>query len=508
MKDYTNIQNGSDIRGVAIEGVPGEPVTLTPQAACDIAAAFALWLSEKYGKPCGALRVAVGRDSRLSGPALAAAVTEGLTGAGAAVADCGMASTPAMFMSTVLEGHRCDGAIMITASHLPYNRNGLKFFTADGGLEKTDIAWLTGTAAGSLPAGGGGKVQQVDLIGDYAAYLADKIRAGINDPDNYQQPLTGLKIAVDAGNGAGGFFATRVLEPLGADTSASRFLEPDGAFPNHIPNPEDKTAMASITEAVLQGGCDLGLIFDTDVDRAAAVDSEGREINRNRLVALMSAIVLADCPGSTIVTDSVTSSHLAAFIERELGGVHRRFKRGYKNVINESIRLCNEGIESPLAIETSGHGALRENFFLDDGAYLSAKIIIQFARLRREGKTIGSLLAGLGEPAESAELRFKIAGGAFGDYGKQVLADLQKLAETRPDWQIAPDNHEGIRISFNGAGERGWLLLRMSLHDPLMPLNIESDDVGGVRRIAAKLGNFLAGYDRLDTAPLHKLLEA
>ena len=506
MKDYSKIQNGSDIRGVAIEGVPGEPVTLTPEAATDLAAAFALWLSQKLGKPCDALRVAVGRDSRLSGPALAKAAISGLTGAGVTVADCGMASTPGMFMSTVLENHRYDGSIMITASHLPYNRNGLKFFTADGGLEKADIAWLTRTAAGELPTGGKGSVQQVDLIGDYAAYLANKIRAGINDPDNYEKPLTGFKIAVDAGNGAGGFFATQVLAPLGADVSASRFLEPDGTFPNHIPNPEDKTAMASITKAVLQGGCDLGLIFDTDVDRAAAVDSDGREINRNRLVALMAAIVLEDCPGGTIVTDSVTSSHLATFIEKELGGVHRRFKRGYKNVINESIRLCAEGIESPLAIETSGHGALRENYFLDDGAYLSAKIIIKAAQLRRQGKTLSSLLAGLNEPVESAELRFKIAGEGFGDYGKQVLADLQRFAESQPDWKIAPDNHEGIRVSFDKPGERGWFLLRMSLHDPLMPLNIESDDVGGVGRIAAKLSGFFAGYDRLDLTPLHKLL--
>ncbi|KAG2381180.1 uncharacterized protein HKW66_Vig0254970 [Vigna angularis] len=110
-------------------------------------------------------------------------------------------------------------------------------------------------------------------------------------------------------------------------------------FPNHIPNPEDKTAMKAITQAVLDNKADLGIIFDTDVDRSAAVDFTGREFNRNRLIALMAAIVLEEHPGTTIVTDSVTSDGLTTFIEKKLGGKHHRFKRGYKNVIDEAIRL-------------------------------------------------------------------------------------------------------------------------------------------------------------------------
>ncbi|KOM58660.1 hypothetical protein LR48_Vigan11g169400 [Vigna angularis] len=110
-------------------------------------------------------------------------------------------------------------------------------------------------------------------------------------------------------------------------------------FPNHIPNPEDKTAMKAITQAVLDNKADLGIIFDTDVDRSAAVDFTVREFNRNRLIALMAAIVLEEHPGTTIVTDSVTSDGLTTFIEKKLGGKHHRFKRGYKNVIDEAIRL-------------------------------------------------------------------------------------------------------------------------------------------------------------------------
>lgn len=119
-----------------------------------------------------------------------------------------------------------------------------------------------------------------------------------------------------AGNGAGGFYASQVLKPLGADVSGSQFLEPDGRFPNHIPNPENEDAMASVCSAVLEAKADLGIIFDTDVDRAGCVDAAGREINRNRLVALASAIVLEQYPGGTVVTDSITSDGLKVFIER------------------------------------------------------------------------------------------------------------------------------------------------------------------------------------------------
>ena len=217
----------------------------------------------------------------------------------------------------------------------------------------------------------------------YSNILIDKIREEVNSSENYERPLEGKKIIVDAGNGAGGFFADKVLAKLGANIEGSQFTEPDGNFPNHIPNPENKQAMNSIKEAVIKNKADLGIIFDTDVDRAAIVSSDGKEINKNALIALISSIVLEENPNSIIVTDSVTSSGLSEFITN-LGGFHHRFKRGYKNVINESKRLNEKGNESYLAIETSGHAALKENYFLDDGAYLIAKILIKMAKLKEE----------------------------------------------------------------------------------------------------------------------------
>ncbi|WP_309740412.1 phosphomannomutase/phosphoglucomutase [Chamaesiphon sp. OTE_20_metabat_361] len=498
--NWNKLQNGSDIRGVALEGVKDERVNLTPEVAKILGRAFVMWLSGKLNKPGAKLILAVGRDSRLSGSALMEATLDGITDAGSQAQDFGMASTPAMFMSTITAGFECDGAIMLTASHLPFNRNGLKFFTARGGLEKQDISDILQLAASNNfeVAAVKGAIFQRDFMSVYANQFVEQIRSSVNHPTNFDRPLTGLKIIVDAGNGAGGFYADRVLAPLGADTTGSQFLEPDGTFPNHVPNPEDPTAMAAICQAVIAHQADFGIIFDTDVDRSAAVDSSGKELNRNRLIGLISAIVLQEYPHSTIVTDSITSDGLTQFIEQDLGGVHHRFKRGYKNVINESIRLNNEGKSSWVAIETSGHAAMKENHFLDDGAYLVSKLLIELAKSRLAGKFLTDLIANLQEPAESQELRIKIATADFQAYGNEVIDRMQTFAASQTDWKIVPNNYEGVRVSCTSESESGWFLLRLSLHDPVIPVNIESNVAGGVDRIKQRLLSFLKTQQLLD----------
>ena len=494
--DYKKLQNGSDIRGVALEGIEGQHVNLTEQVCKDIGRGFALWLMNKTGKQ--QLRVAVGRDSRLSGEALCCWICQAMVEQGLQVTDFGMASTPAMFMCTVTEGYAFDGSVMITASHLPFNRNGFKFFTPEGGLEKGDIKQILEFAEGDkTTALEAGSLVQGGFMDAYAAILADKIRAATGE----QKPLEGFKIVVDAGNGAGGFYVDKVLKPLGADTEGSRFLEPDGSFPNHIPNPEDKEAMESIMEAVRETNADLGIIFDTDVDRAGAVLSDGSELNRNRIIAMLAAILLREHPGTTIVTDSITSSGLAKFIE-EKGGIHHRFKRGYRNVINESIRLNNLGQDSQLAIETSGHGAFKENYFLDDGAYIVTKLLIELARGKKEGYKLESLIASMEEPAESLEFRMNILVEDFKTYGQEVIDKLNAYAATKEGWSLAPNNFEGVRVNLDEAHGNGWFLLRLSLHDPLLPLNIESNSIGGAKTIAAELAGFIADFDKLDAAKL------
>ena len=228
------------------------------------------------------------------------------------------------------------------------------------------------------------------------------------------------------------------------------------------------------------------------------MDSKGNEINRNRLVAVAAAIALEGNDGGTVVTDSITSSGLKEFIEKNLGGKHYRYRRGYKNVIDKALELNARGINCPLAIETSGHAAMRENYFLDDGAYLCTKIIIKAAQLRQEGKDLSDLTADLKEPLESREIRFKITEKDFRACGEKIIADLTAYAEQQPGWQLADDNREGVRVAFDKENGDGWFLLRLSVHDPIMPLNIESDSEGGVDVIREKLYAFLKTTDGLE----------
>ena len=513
--DFLTLQNGSDIRGVALEGVEGEHVNLTPEVCLNIGAAFALWLAAKTGRRSESLVIGIGRDSRLSGESLEKALAEGLAAQQVTIVLCSLATTPAMFMGTVFEQTNFDGSIMITASHLPFNRNGFKFFDKSGGLERDDITEILCSAAAlqstalQQPAGahyasagesGMPKCRPFDLLALYSEHLRTAIKKGLNF--QAERPLANLKIAVDAGNGAGGFFAEQVLKVLGADTGGSRFLEPDGTFPNHIPNPENKAAMEAARAAVIQSGADLGLIFDTDVDRMSAVLSGGTEVNRDAIIAMTAAILAPDYPHSTIVTDSVTSDRLTFFLERELGLTHLRYMRGYKNVINKCRELNEHGITSPLAMETSGHGALKENYYLDDGAFLAVKLVTALANAKHEGKNIETLINKLPPPVEEAELRLKIQGEDFKTYGMAVLQAFKERAGNA-GFEL-PQSYEGVRLSFNSTEVQGWMLLRLSLHDPVMPLNIESARKDGLAKLKDIARTLLDGFDRLDISALAK----
>ena len=487
--DWMKLKSGTDVRGVALEGVPGEEVNLTDEAVTGIMKAFCAWAAQRCGKE--KLTIAIGHDSRLSAGRISACAVKAVTESGCDAIVTGLSSTPSMFMLLQEEDIGADASVMITASHLPFNKNGLKFFTPEGGLEGKDIADILAMAAEGAALSGSGCVRELCYIDRYSEGLVRFVR----EKTGQEKPLAGKKIVVDAGNGAGGFYVDKVLAPLGADTEGSQFLEPDGNFPNHIPNPEDKKAMHAISQRVKETGADFGIIFDTDVDRAGAVDSQGEEINRNRLIALISAILLQEKSG-TIVTDSVTSDGLTAFIESR-GGKHCRYKRGYRNVIDKAKELNAAGEYSPLAIETSGHAALMENYFLDDGAYLVTRILVSLAQLAKEGKDIGDLIADLPEPAEAAEVRlgFTTLGKQdFKNNGNFAIRELQLRVPDLPGMTLAAENFEGVRINFDKDHGDGWALVRMSLHEPIMPINFESNSKGGCCVIANELIALLAPY--------------
>ncbi len=498
------LKNGSDIRGIAIEKLNNSKnnnkIELTNSVVSGICKAFAIWLSRNSGLNYKDMTIAVGHDSRLSAMRIKNVIINTLRDIGVNIYDCSLTSTPAMFMA--ISSLQCTASIEITASHLSSDKNGLKFFTCDGGLSPENIDEILSIAEEKLDVLSNfvGNVRTINLMNYYSEKLRNLIKQGINSKKNYNMPLKNLKIIVDAGNGAGGFFARDVLKPLGADITGSIGLDPDGNFPIHVPNPEDPDAMKTITHTTLNYQADLGIIFDTDVDRVAIVDATGEQFSKSKFVALVSAIVLKRSPGSIVVTDSVTSESLRNFINN-LGGHQFRYKRGYNNVINMAKKINIKNNSCPLAIETSGHAAFRENNFIDDGAYLACKIIIQLVLLKSQNKTIHSLISNYKKPTNEINLRLKINADKFNNV-EQILSDLEILAKSSKNIDLDTENIEGTRIHFFAKHQNGWVLLRKSLHEPMLIVYAESYVTGGLKSILDFMKQFFKKYDFLDISSL------
>lgn len=489
---FEKLISGTDIRGI-VSDFEEKKANLTEKEVKEIAEAFGKWITQKCEKSAKNesrnIRVAVGYDARHTGPLFSEIIRDELKSQGIDVLNCKMSITPSLFMTTIFPNYKSDAAIMITASHLPSYYNGIKFFTKDGGVEKEDLFEMVKFLKKGKKVGKGNETVK-NLADDYAKYLCELIRKEAN---NGEKPLENLKIVIDAGNGAAGFFAEKVINELGGDSKGSQFLNPDGDFPNHVPNPEVPEAINSIKEAVLKSNADFGIIFDADGDRSAFIDKSGREINRNRLIALVSDILLKQKPNGIIVTDSITSTELTKFIESR-NGIHHRFKRGYKNVINEAKRLNAEGKYSPLAIETSGHAALINNYFLDDGAYMAALLLIQLVQSKKENIDFTAVLNELGEPVEEKELRIKIEDDNFRELGNKILKDLEEYVKTIKNWEKVEPNYEGVRVNVD---KDNWFLIRMSLYEPLFCINIETSEVGKLSKILKEIYKFLGKYKQV-----------
>lgn len=493
---WLKLRSGAEIRG------PEQ--MLTDARVEKLGYAFALWLAERMETTPDRLTLAVGRDARPSGARIKAALTRGVTAADCDVLDCGQCAMPALFMTAQDGPDRADGAVMVSASASTPGLNGLKFITSRGGLQSADVEAILRIAASTeVPER---LVVRLDADGRYFDRLRQAAAQSLED--DALRPLLGMRVIVDARGSVGAAF-TAFLDALGVETEGSLRPE-DGESADHIPDPEDPATLETVANAVRENRADLGVILTADGDRAALVDQDGSPVAQNRLIALIAAMLLDERPGMTIVTDSVTSNGLSAFIS-EWGGVHYRFKRGYRNVIDEAVRLNDEGIDCPLAIETSGHAAFRDNGFLDDGLYLATRVICEALNRKREGQNLFALIDDLQEPVESVEIRLPIL--EFEDWTPEEEA--QELVEVilshtlvNPEWTAAPDNREGVRITFNldGGVNNAWLQLRMSVHDPVMALNAQSAVTGGVGRILGELYALIGDTKWVDLAPLKKAL--
>ena len=532
-EELTKLQSGSDIRGKYASDEDsykiehGGTALLTPTAAYFLGYSFArmvqqiekrkLDAADAYTSSGGGdVTICVGRDPRTHGKILAEYVCMGAHNAGASVIDIGYASTPSMFEFCRCESLACDGGIMITASHLPKDRNGMKLFTKSGGFTKTDVGVLVNGALTKLTS-----LEDVSIpdtrqnyynardASKYMAHYASTLKNALtrelslglsaDSLSDIPLPLAGLRIVLNAGNGAGCFF-NEVLHDLGADVSASIGIVPDSRFPNGIPNPENLEMVEATINVCEQVNADIGIMLDTDADRcgfviprtvnkARDICSDYEPINRNRLIALLSVIFSNSSPGCTIVTDSVTSEGLSAFVTKDLGLQHVRYLKGYANVINKAKELTENGIaNAEVAIETSGHCAMKENGYLDDGTYTAVKVIGFLARLERsrnDGNTDDSkksrslldFIEGLVEMPIAEELRLIVKDDSLATTSSSFDIIIEKLTEVCNGdyemWELDEDNLEGIRIRTRGA-PGGFFMLRKSLHDPVISIQIET----------------------------------
>ena len=356
--------------------------------------------------------------------------------------------------------------------------------------------------------------------------------APTSNSDSTKLPLDGIRIVLNAGNGSG-FFFNQVLKDCGADVSNSIHLTPDGTFPEKtgVPNPEYQPMMDETIAACEKCKADIGIMLDTDADRCGFVvptsgGSSTRKydaLNRNRLIALLGVIFSSTSPGCTFVTDSVTSEGLAKFL-KALGLNHVRYLKGYANVIGKAKELTESGqAMAEVAIETSGHCAMRENGYLDDGTYTAVKVIGLLARMmknknlkNKKDKNTGSLfdlISELEELDEVGELRMEVTDGSI-ETTQFLFSRLQSLIEdachVNINWALDEENLEGVRVRTGSNDENGFFMLRKSLHDPIISLQIEGNDKTTVSEAVVKpLLNLINEHEmflQLDTAVLEKYI--
>lgn len=504
--------NGFDLRGCTVISEDGPLLDTT--SAFFVGIAFGEYIkSLNPGKR--RLKVGIGKDPRESGNILSLWLASGIeytsdqeNDVNVEAYDVGLATTPSMFvscseeiLSKIDESHfdndlkpwPFEGAVSITASHLPSHWNGFKFFTpfhpsniGSEGLERM-VEFLCISKYNNVePFVKSSSRISLPFLPIYSKFLQYTIKGLLSSLDDVgaSLPLKGLKVVVNAGNGAGGFLAD-CLSELGADTSDSLNLLPDGSFPSHIPNPEDKIAISMTADQTKLSKATLGICLDCDADRVGIIDGKsGKVINRNNLVALVSTIALQNefTKGGTIVTDSATSNGITRYVEMILKGKHLRFKKGYRYVIEKARTIS----DSVAAIECSGHGAWKENGWVDDGCYTAIRILTQYVILRSklgdENVSISSLISDYSDPIESTELRLKMNSSnviSRKDITNEAVKIINEIGNSTPGWSVEPINYEGIRVNFNN-GE-GWVMMRSSLHEPMLSLHIESEVLGGIK---------------------------
>ncbi len=444
MQIAASIFKAYDIRGIV-------PSTLNEDVARSVGRAFgqaALAEGERV--------VAVGRDGRLSGPALSQALMAGLVEAGVDVLDVGMCTTPMLYFAA---STLCTSGIMVTGSHNPKDYNGFKMVLAGRAIYGPEIQALRQTIETerwSLP--GGGQVRQADVLEAYTARIVGDVR--LSRP---------IKVVVDCGNGVAGATAPGIFRALGCEV-LELFSKVDGTFPNHHPDPSKPENLRDVVRALQETDAELGLAFDGDGDRLGIVTKDGQTIYPDRQMMLFAQDVLSRVPGATILFDVKCTQRLAPAI-RAAGGVPEMYKTGHS-----LVKARMKEVDSPLGGEMSGHIFFKERWFgFDDGTYAGCRLLEILSREADPSAVLNALPTSFSTP----ELNVACAEGE----PHALTAELQALA---PEVFAAPaqiSTIDGLRVDWPD----GFGLIRASNTTPVLVLRFEGQTEAALQRIEAQM---------------------
>ena len=442
MQVAASIFKAYDIRGIV-------PSTLNEAVAEALGLAFGTEARRQ-----GEQTVAVGRDGRLSGPALSAALIRGLVAAGIDVIDIGLATTPMLYFAA---NTLCTSGIQVTGSHNPKDYNGFKMVMGGRAIYGDDIQALRRTIeTDSGQRADGGRVRNVNVLAPYTDRIAGDVKLA--------RPM---KVVVDCGNGIAGASAPALFRALGCEV-IELFSEVDGNFPNHHPDPSKPENLQDVMRALRETDAELGLAFDGDGDRLGIVTKEGNNIYPDRQMILFAQDVLSRVPGGNIIFDVKCSQQLAPAIEAA-GGVAHIYKTGHS-----LIKARMKELDSPLGGEMSGHIFFKERWYgFDDGSYAGARLLEILSRSPDANAVLNALPTSFSTP----ELNVACAEGE----PHAVVDRLVALA--RFDAPAKVSTIDGLRVDWPD----GFGLIRASNTTPVLVLRFEGQTPEALHRIEAAM---------------------
>jgi len=445
MQVHLSIFKAYDIRGVV-----GQTIDAT----------FAEHLGRAFGSEAvaaGEKAVAVGRDGRLSGPKLAAALIKGLKSTGLDVVDLGPVTTPMLYYVAATRGaHGCRSGIQVTGSHNPKDYNGFKMVLAGRAIYGDDIQKLRQRIEAEDYVKRRGRSAAMDIGAEYTARIAGDCKLA--------RPM---KIVVDSGNGIPGASAPGVLRALGC-TVDEMYSEVDGDFPNHHPDPSKPENLAELIQRVKNTDAELGLAFDGDGDRLGIVTKQGHIIYPDRQLMLIATDILKRHRGATVIYDVKCSQRLPVAI-RKAGGVPMMWKTGHS-----LIKAKMKEIGAPIAGEMSGHIFFGERWYgFDDATYTAARVLEILSRTKNPSRVLNTLPTSFSTP----ELNVPCAEGEPARVVQALQARVADGSLKFPGGEVG--TIDGVRVDFAD----GFGLIRGSNTTPVLVLRFEGHTQAALERI-------------------------